>query len=73
VFTPTAHDSDLPAHTLAWSASSSGPAGMNLDPVTGAISWTPDESQGGQSFPVTVTVTDNGTPPLSDTKTFTIS
>jgi len=34
--------------------------------------WTPTEAQGPSTKVVTVGVTDNGTPPLSDTKTVTV-
>src|SRR5688500_20237480 len=38
----------------------------------GAFTWTPSEAQGGASYPVTITVTDNGTPNLSHAETFNI-
>jgi hypothetical protein len=41
----------------------------------GAFAWTPTEAQGGAAYPVTITVTDNGTNPasLTDWETFTIT
>ncbi|MCC7377563.1 MAG: putative Ig domain-containing protein [Verrucomicrobiales bacterium] len=39
------------------------PAGMNLNAATGLITWRPDESQGGQTFDVTVQVRDTPEPP----------
>ncbi len=45
---------------------------MTIDGNSGAISWTPTEAQGAGDYPVTVRVTDNGSPNLSDTKTFNV-
>jgi len=68
---PSASDADLPADTLTWSLGADSPAGMSIDPTTGVIAWNPHETQGGQTFVVTVTVTDNGLPPSSASGTFT--
>ncbi len=48
------------------------PTGMTIDPSSGLISWTPDETQGPSTNTVTVAVTDSGTPALSVTNSFTI-
>src|SRR5438093_307699 len=45
---------------------------MTLDPSSGVLSWTPTEAQGPSTNLITVRVTDNGAPPLSDTKSFTV-
>jgi len=50
----------------------SGPAGVNLNPNTGVLTWSPTEQQGPSTNVITVRVTDNGTPALSDTKSFTV-
>lgn len=42
-----------------------------IDPTNGVFVWTPDDSQLGTNA-ITVLVTDNGSPPLSDAKTFTV-
>jgi RHS repeat-associated protein len=70
--TATATDADQPANTLTYSLATS-PAGMTIDPATGVISWTPTEAQGPSVNTVTVTVADNGTPALSDAKSFTVT
>ncbi len=63
-FTASANDSDMPAQTLTYSIDAAAVAlGMSIDPSTGAFLWTPDETMGGTSYNVTVTVTDNGTNP----------
>jgi autotransporter-associated beta strand protein len=68
----SASDSDIPANTLTFSLPSA-PAAMTIDPNTGAISWTPTESDGSAVYTVAVAVTDNGTPSLSVTNTFTVT
>jgi len=65
-------DTDLPANVLTYSLGDGAPAGMTIDSKTGAISWTPTEAQGAGDFPVTVRVADNGSPGLSDSRSFTV-
>src|SRR3989442_1204946 len=67
----TATDPDIPANTLTF-ALVAGPSGMTLGSATGVLTWTPSEAQGPSTNVITVRVTDNGTPPLSDTKSFTV-
>jgi len=69
-FTLSASDSDVPVNHLTYSLLS-GPTGLTVSPA-GAVSWTPAETDGPGSFEVTVQVTDDGVPPLSDTTTFSI-
>src|SRR5439155_1681761 len=71
VVTNTASDSDLPANTLTFSLVSQ-PAGMSIGPGSGVLIWTPTEAQGPSTNVITVKVTDNGTPALSDTKSFKV-
>jgi hypothetical protein len=40
--------------------------------TNGQFQWRPSEQEGPGSYPITVRVTDNGTPPLSDHATFTV-
>src|SRR6266536_401537 len=63
-FTATATDADIPANTLTFSLTLGSPAatGATINASTGAFSWTPTTSG---NYPVTITVTDNGTPPMS--------
>jgi hypothetical protein len=75
-FTATATDSDIPEQTLTYSIDADAFAlGMNIISSTGAFSWTPDETKGGASYNVTVTVTDDGTNPagLTHSETVTIT
>ena len=70
-FTVTATDADLPANLLTLS-STTLPTGATFDPTTGVFSWSPTVGQTGDT-PLTFTVTDNGTPQLSDSETLTIT
>lgn len=66
-----ASDSDIPSNSLTYSLDSA-PAGMSIDSSSGAISWTPGESAGPGDHPVTVRVTDNGSPSLYHTVSFSV-
>src|SRR5438552_5498947 len=69
-FTATATDSDIPANTLTFSLDAGAPAGATIGGSTGAFSWTPSSSG---NFPVTVRVTDNGSPALSAFEAITMA
>src|SRR5207247_1976028 len=71
VLTNTATDTDLPVNTLTF-ALVNGPSGVAVNPTTGVLTWTPTESQGPSTNTITVKVTDNGTPALSATNSFTV-
>lgn len=69
-FTASARDDDVPAQTLTYSLSTTVSAGNpRIDPRSGLFTWTPI-LPGTYSF--TVTVADTGTPPRSDSESFTI-
>ncbi len=68
-----ATDADIPANVLTCTLAPGAPSGMTIDPAKGVIKWTPTEVQGPGVYPVTVRVTDNGSPPLSDSKTFNVT
>jgi VCBS repeat-containing protein len=70
-FTTGATDTDLPANALVYSLVNA-PSGASIEPSTGVFSWTPSEAQGAGEYPITVRVTDNGTPSLSDSRTFNV-
>src|SRR5207302_3604322 len=67
----SATDSEYPTNTLPY-VSRPPPRCMTINTNTGAISWTPTEAQGPSTNTVAVRVTDNGSPGLSDTKSFTV-
>jgi hypothetical protein len=67
--TATASDPDV-GQTLTYSLDAA-PPGATIDPATGEFTWTAGD--GPASATVTVRVTDNGSPALSDTQSFTIT
>jgi FG-GAP-like repeat/Putative Ig domain len=70
-FTATATDPDA-GQTLTFSLASGAPAGATINASTGVFSWTPTEAQGPVAYPITVRVTDSGSPPLSDSEPITV-
>ncbi len=72
IATASATDSDLPTNALTFELISPL-SGMAINTNTGAISWTPTEAQGPGMYPITVRVSDNGVPPSSATRTFTVT
>src|SRR6185503_11958210 len=48
------------------------PPGATLNATNGVFTWTPTEAQGPSTNLITVRVTDDGSPPSSDTRSFTI-
>lgn len=72
VFTATATDPDLPANALLFSLIGA-PAGATLDAATGAFQWTPTSDQAGESYTMTVRVSDQQNPALTDEATFSIT
>jgi hypothetical protein len=71
-FNAIASDSDVPAQTLTYSLDPGAPAGATIHPTTGAFNWSPTEAQGPGNYPVTIRVTDNGSPNLNFAETFAI-
>ena len=69
--TLTTNDPDVVAgiQTLTYSAANL-PSWASINPSTGTITGTPTEADGGTTSLVTVTVEDNGTPPLPDSEKF---
>jgi hypothetical protein len=68
--TNTAADPKVPPQTLAYSLIVA-PTNAVIS-STGIITWTPTEGQGPSTNLFTTVVTDNGTPPLSATNSFTV-
>jgi hypothetical protein len=72
LFTATATDTEVPPQSLTFSLGPGAPAGAAISPANGLFSWRPDSTQvPGTNF-ITVRVTDDGSPPMSDTRTFTV-
>jgi len=70
-FTNLASDVDTPPDVLTFSLTN-GPAGASVKPTNGVFTWAPAEDQGPSTNVLTVTVTDNGSPNLSASQTFTV-
>jgi hypothetical protein len=67
----SATDPDSPANALTYSLVSP-PSGLIINPSSGAFTWTPTESQGSNTYTVTVVVTDTN-PPAVNTKSFNVT
>jgi hypothetical protein len=73
--TNTATDDDIPANTLAYALTVTNAAGVVTNAsisLNGVITWIPAEGQGPSTNLFTTVVTDDGSPPLSATNTFTV-
>ena len=72
--TLTVHATDPDAgEVLTYSLGANSPVGAAIDPSTGIFTWTPTQGQAYGAYPITVIATDNGTPSLSDSKTFSVT
>jgi len=71
--TVSATDLDVPPQTLTFSLGPGVPSGAAIDPVTGLFSWAPSLLVNPGVHPVTVRVTDNGTPALFAEDTFNVT
>ena len=69
--TNSASDTNLPAQALAFSLTNA-PTNAAIDPMSGLFTWTPDNTYADTTNNVTVIVTDNGVPPMSDARSFSI-
>ena len=72
-FAVTASATDVDTTQTLTYGLSSPPANMAINPTTGQITWTPLATQAPSTNTIVVTVTDNGTPPLTDTNSFTLT
>ena len=71
-FTASVTDTDSPPQTLTF-ALMSGAANTTLNPNSGAFSFRPLVTQANLTNQFTLTVSDNGTPSLSATQSFTVT
>ncbi|MEJ0089847.1 MAG: sugar-binding domain-containing protein [Limisphaerales bacterium] len=69
--TNSATDADVPPQTLTWSLAAQ-PAGATINATNGLIKWRPVISQSPSTNLFSVTVTDNGTPAMSATQSFSV-
>lgn len=71
VVTNLAGDADVPAQSLTCSLPVA-PSGATVNPLTGVVTWNTTTNQAGTSNRFEVVVTDDGSPPLSATNSFTV-
>ncbi|MCA9004130.1 MAG: cadherin repeat domain-containing protein [Planctomycetaceae bacterium] len=63
-----ATDTDLPAQRLRFGLATGAPEGVRIHPETGELTWTPSASTDLKEYPITVTVSDSGIPPVTASK-----
>ncbi|WP_205880830.1 lamin tail domain-containing protein [Limisphaera ngatamarikiensis] len=71
-FIATATDPDVPAQALRFSLEPGAPEGATIT-TNGVFSWLPLEAQGPGVYAIAVRVTDDGSPPLSDVRSFHVT
>lgn len=68
----TVKDSETPAEKLMIRIGAGGPEGLTVDAKDMALVWTPTDAALPGDYPITVTVSDDGNPPLTANKIVTI-
>jgi VCBS repeat-containing protein len=71
-FTAAATDADLPANRLTYSLVEAPPR-VTIDAASGTVRWTPTEAQGGTNYSLSIRVTDNGAPALSNVQAVSVA
>jgi hypothetical protein len=71
-FIVTATDADAPAQALRFRLGDGAPAGAGIDPETGLFTWATLLSDVQAFYDITVVVTDDGVPALTDARTFRV-
>jgi len=72
VFTNAATDLDIPANSLQFSLDAGAPPAASVNAGTGVFTWPTAAADADSTNSITVRVTDNGLPALSDTKSFQV-
>lgn len=67
-----ATDADLPAQKLRFGLEAGVPEGVRINPDTGELTWTPAASTELKEYPINVTVSDSGTPPVTSSQQINI-
>tara|TARA_R110002111_G_scaffold262613_1_gene339476 strand:- start:64340 stop:66241 length:1902 start_codon:yes stop_codon:yes gene_type:complete len=60
-----ATDADLPPQKLKFELGAGAPVGVTINSDTGELNWTPAVATELKDYPITVSVSDSGTPPVS--------
>jgi hypothetical protein len=69
----TATDPDIPANILTFSLGPGAPPGAAINASNGLLVWTTSDADANTTNLVAIRVSDDGSPSLSDTKTFTVT
>ena len=69
-FTASATDADTPSQQLTFTLDAGAPANASINAITGQFLWTPVTAP-STNF-INIAVTDNGTPPLGATQTWSV-
>jgi hypothetical protein len=70
--TNAASDPDSPAQTLTFGLPAA-PTGASISSSTGLLSWRPSMAQANSTYPLAVSVVDNGAPSQSATQSFSVT
>ena len=73
VYTNVATDPNQPTNRLTYSLEAGAPANASVNPTNGIFRWTPTRDQGPGTNVITVLVTDDGRPALSDAQAFRVA
>jgi hypothetical protein len=73
VISNTANDADSSANTLTFSLTPGGAAGASVQSTTGLFTWLTADADANTTNNFSIAVTDNGSPALSDSKSFAIT
>ena len=73
IVTNTATDPDPGPTVLGFSLDPGAPTNAVINFNSGVLTWTPTEAQGPGTYTFAIRVTDNGAPPMSDSKSFTVT
>lgn len=68
-----ATDPDQPTQKLRFGLAGGVPEGARINPETGELTWTPSASTELKDYPITVTVSDSGTPPATSSQQINVS
>jgi hypothetical protein len=69
----SASDPDIPANMLTFSLDPGAPPAAAINPTNGLFIWPTTDADANTTNQITVRVTDNGFPALSDTKAFAVT
>ena len=72
-FTNSAADTDVPSNTLNFTLDAGAPAAASVNGSSGIFAWQTADADAGTTNNLTLRVTDNGTPPLDDAESFTLT